>query len=191
MVSCRSCCGIRKSIFEVLLPSEHPGVIEQGVALLSVTNGRRENARQRDHYHGLGHCLRITPKACHSKRPDPPPLIRRAGAFHNAPHGHHRRRIVSIIVIALAIPKTAAKNRSSRPNARPKPRPASRESAISSCIGLAPYPHCFQFEVGAAQSAPSHPIGGTAARDLPQRSPVCTENSDSDVLVMQSTEESM
>ena len=56
MVSCRSCCGIRKSIFEVLLPSEHPGVIEQGVALLSVTNGRRENARQRDYYHGLGHC---------------------------------------------------------------------------------------------------------------------------------------
>jgi hypothetical protein len=44
----------------------------------------------------------------------------------------HRRRIVSIIVIALALPKTAAKKRSPRANARPKPWPASRESAINS-----------------------------------------------------------
>jgi hypothetical protein len=44
----------------------------------------------------------------------------------------HRRRIASIMVIALAPPKTAGKNRSSRANARPKPGPASRESAISS-----------------------------------------------------------
>jgi hypothetical protein len=37
---------------------------------------------------------------------------------------HGRRRIAPVIVIALATPKTAAKNRSPRANARPKPRPA-------------------------------------------------------------------
>jgi len=57
----------------------------------------------------------------------------------------HRRRIVSIIVIALALPKTAAKKRSPRANARPKP--SLRAGKVRSTpAGLAPFPHCFRLE---------------------------------------------
>jgi hypothetical protein len=47
---------LEKHFWGLIAFSEHPGVIDQGVALLSVTNGRRENACQRNYYHGPGHC---------------------------------------------------------------------------------------------------------------------------------------
>jgi hypothetical protein len=58
---------------------------------------------------------------------------------------------------ALAPPKTARKNRSSRANARPKPRPASRE-VISSRRPDAIIHNCFRFEeLREGSSAPTPP----------------------------------
>ncbi len=72
----------------------------------------------------------------------------------------HRRRIVSIIVIALALPKTAAKKRSPRANARPKP--SLRAGKVRSTpAGLAPFPHCFRLE----SREGSAPTRGATGRD--------------------------
>jgi len=60
-------------------------------------------------------------------------LARTIAWFGAPPMSYRKRRIASLVIIAMAPPKTATKSKSPCANARPKPRPASRERAISSC----------------------------------------------------------